>query len=266
MTLLRIDLDKLVTAVAGAMPRRPDLSRAMQGIGAAGVQFWKKLAQSELTSTSRDYAAGIQVFYKDNKAFIELVGTLPNLVENGFPGGDMREWMLKSPKAKQGKKGPYLVIPFRHGTPGTGGRNVGRVMPEAIHEVAKQLQATLSRPASSTRAAKTLWGGRLNPNMPMKEAARAILTRHEKPWHATPIYMGMVRKEKKYEGATQSSYQTFRTISRSVTMGEDEDGNFRQNWFHPGVSPRRFAPRVQKHIEKIAMRLVAASLSSSDGT
>jgi hypothetical protein len=97
----------------------------------------------------------------------------------------------------------------------------------------------------------------------MGKAAKAILERKEKPWHATSIYTGMVRKEKTYESATQSSYQTFRTISEGVIRGEvDEKGKAKQHWFHPGISARRFAPRVQKHLEKISMSLVAIALKS----
>jgi len=261
MSIVRIDLSKLTGALAGALPHKADTQRVLQGIGAAAVQKWKRLAQTELTSSSRDYAAGIQVFYEGNSAFVELVGTLPNLIENGFPGGDMRDWMLKSPKAKRGKNGRYLVIPFRHGTPGTGGRNVGTAMPAAIHDVAKVLGATLSRPGVGGRDGKTAWGERLHAGLSMGKTARKILLRKEKSWHASSIYTGMVRKEKTYERATQSSYQTFRTISERVIRGEkDEQGKATQHWYHPGVAARRFAPKVQKHVEKLAMGILTQAL------
>ena len=50
---------------------------------------------------------------------LTLEGTVPNMVEQGWTGGDLRQWLLHGPNAKQGKNGPYNVIPFGHGTPGT---------------------------------------------------------------------------------------------------------------------------------------------------
>lgn len=259
MGMITIDLGRLTATLAGAMPHRPDVTRAVRGLGAAAVQKWKSLAQKELRATSRDYIAGIQVNYDKDRAIITLEGVLPNMIERGWSGGDMRDWLLTSPKAKQGKNGKYLAIPFRHGSAGSSGRNVGPAMPKSIHEVAKRLAPTISRPGGLTHHAgggHTAWGERLHPGLPMKQAARKILQRKEKPWHASSIYMGMVRKEKQYAKAKQSSYTTFRTISTH----SNEPG---KHWIHPGIKARRFAPRVQKHVEKIASRIVAAAIGSS---
>lgn len=256
MGIVKIDLGKLGAAVATAAPARSDIQRALRGIGQAAYQKWVRLAQQELKSTSRDYAAGLQMHPGDKTVEITLEGVLPNMIERGWSGGDMREWMLRSPKTKQGKRGPYLVIPFRHGTPGTGGRNVGAAMPKSIHEVAKTLAPTLSRPGViEGRGGKgdTQWGGRLHPGLPMKAAAKKILQTKKQHWHTTSIYTGMVRKEKTYQNATQSSYQTFRTIS----MHSNEPG---KHWVHPGIKAKRFAPRVQAHAEKIATSLIAAAI------
>lgn len=253
MGLVKIDLGRLQASIMGAVPHKPDMHRVLQGLGAAARQKWVSLAQKNLGSTSRDYIAGIQLTVEDRVAVLELVGKLPNMLERGWPGGDMREWMLKSPKAKQGKNGPYLVVPFRHGAPGTSGRNTGAPMPTSIHQVAKQLAPTVSRPSAPGSPGGTKWGGRLHPGLPMSKKAKEHLTRKAKPFHTTSLHMGMVRKQKTYEKATQSSYQTFRTISQhSNAPGK--------HWVHPGIKPRRFARDVQKHVEHIAEAVIITAL------
>lgn len=268
--MISVKLEPAKATILAALPATPDRQRIIKGLGAAAMAKWKKLAQERLKSTSRDYINGLEHTVEGETATISLNGKLPNLVEQGFAGGDMRQWMLKSPKAKMGARGPYLIVPFRHGTPGTTGRNVGPTMPTSIHEVAKTLSPTISRPGKAITGEggqTTVWGKRLHPGLPMKAAARRILTRHEKPWHASPLYMSMVRKGQHTAAGIQTSgYTTFRTISSARHMGEDEDGNMRTNWHHPGIEARNLAAEVQKHIEKLAKAVVVKATGGTPQT
>ncbi len=261
--LITVNIDKAKAVILATLPASADRERILRGLGAAAMHTWKKLALEQLRSTSRDYIAGIQQHYTRgaNKVEIRLEGRMPNMVEQGWPGGDMRQWLLTGRRARQGKNGPYNIIPFRHGTPGTGGRNVGAVMPVPIHDAAKKLTPTVSRPGKAIGGQggqTTVYGQRLHPGMPMKQQARAILSRTEKPWHATSIYMGMIRKVQNTRagGKQTSGYVTFRTISRAVRMGEDEGGFMRMNWFHPGIKARKLAEQTQKHMEKLAHAII----------
>lgn len=256
MTLISVDTSKARAIILSAMPATADRDRILRGLGAAAAAAWKKLAQSELRSTSRDYIAGISapILTKGEKVEIVLEGRLPNMVEQGFSGGDMRQWLLTGPNAKRGKNGPYNIIPFRHGAPGTGGRNVGNVMPGPIHEIAKTLAPTISRPGQAIGGAAgrpTVWGARLHPGLPMKQAAREILGRVERPWHATSIYMGMVRKAQPTRGGRYqtSGFQTFRTIS----LHSSEPG---KHWVHPGIKARQLAKKVEQHMVQLAHQII----------
>lgn len=258
MALVKIDFDRAKADILAAMPHGVDRSRILKGLGAAAFAHWKKLAKERVNSTERDYVAGLKLEEDGDTTIIALDGTMPNMVEWGWGGGDMREWMLRSKKAKQGKRGPYLVIPFRHGTPGTTGANVGPQMPAAIYEVARKLSPTVSRPGRgvSTHGGKTtMWGQRLHAGLPMGPQARRILTRKEKPWHSNPLHEGMVRKAKTIStGAEQTTgYQTFRTIS----MHSNEPG---KHWIHPGIKPRMIHRDVQRYVRKIAHALVMQAL------
>lgn len=256
MPLIKIDLAAFRSSLMKAMPTHADTDRIVAGLGAAARQRWISLAQSELRSTSRDYVQGIQeVEVKGNVASITLVGVLPNMIERGWPATDLRRTLLgPNSRAKTAADGSrYNVIPFRHGTPGTGGRNVGNAMPESIYAYAKKLAPTLSRPLAGGREKAMLWGGRLEPRSGMKSDALAILTRKEKPWHAMSIYRGMIRSQKTYARATQSSYSTFRTISSKVSRGE-------QHWMHPGIEARGFAKRVSDDVQRMMASFVAGAM------
>jgi hypothetical protein len=254
---VRVDLTQSALAIMRSVPPTQLRTQFLQGLGAAARQHWTRLAQRELRSTSRDYVAGIQdVVHGDRTVAITLHGLLPNMIENGWPGGDMRTWMLQSPKAKAtARGGRYLVVPFRHGSPGTGGRNVGAAMPQSVHDVAKKLAPT----QTAIGGGKTQWGGRLHLGMKMKQAARDELSTKKREWHSASIYMGMVRQQKTYQRATQSQYTTFRTIS---TRTEHTDP---RSWMHPGIGAKKLAPRVQDHIAKIAGAFIAQMATPRKG-
>ena len=260
--LVSVDLTKVQAQILSAVPHSPDTMRIVRGLGAAAMHQWKKQAQQNLKSTARDYLAGLKHTISGNKAILTLECQLPNMVEQGWDGGDMREWMLAGGRVKQGPNGPYRVIPFRHGTPGTGGRNVGRKMPKEIYDVAKTLKHTLRRPGKNVKSGSLgteVQGKRLHPGLPMSEQARDILKRKEKPHHATSIYMGMIRKGKEIAGGkTQTTgYQTFRTISKHSSDAE-------HHWIHPGIKPRHLAQKVNKYIGEVAQSIVMAALEGKE--
>lgn len=240
---LHVDFAPIAAAVQRGAMTADERAAFIRALGAAALSHWKRLAQSELRSTSRDYVAGLSMEPEEGGDGVKIVleGVIPNMVEHGWPGGDQRAFLLNSPKARTAKDGSkYLAVPFRHGTPGTSGRNVGAPMPASIHAAAKQLEPSLSAPNGGTK-----WGGRLKPtSQGVTPKAAKILSTKAKPWHATSVYMGMVRKEKTYERATQSSYMTFRMISSRVRRAA-------QHWYHPGITPRRFAEATQRHLDKL---------------
>jgi len=252
MGVVRIDLTKLKEAVLAIAPQPGDTNRLLHGIGAVVQQRWISIAQQSLRTTARDYVAGIQpVEVKNRVATIALVGTVPNMVEHGVSAFDLRTTLLGTgaKNAKTAKDGSrYNTVPFGHGTPGSSGRNVGRPMPQSIHTIARKLSPTLTRPEGGA----TRWGDRLRLGMPMSSAARAILQTKEKSWHWGSTYLGMVRQQKTYAKATQSSYTTFRRISSKVSSGEN-------HWMHPGIRARELAPRVQREIGPIVKSLLGAT-------
>lgn len=154
-------------------------------------------------------------------------------------------------KGKHARKdgGFYRAIPFRHQTPGTIGQGGGAPMGtqytgligqaaaeelgKKIHTAAQELKKTTGSPSKGTK-----WGERLPEGLAPKLKEK----------HTTDIYSGMVRMEKKYKGATQSTYMTFRMIS---------DGQ-PTKFLHPGIEAANLAAEVEQYIDKVAPLAFAA--------
>lgn len=254
--IISVNIEKLAAELLAQVPTADDRQRLIGSLGTAALNFWKLQAQRELRSTSRDYVQALQLAVTDKSATVTLAGELPNLVENGFAGGDMRKWMLGK-SAKRGKRGRYLVIPLQHGTPGTAGRNVGPVMPVSIYNAAKKLAPSLSRPGGGVK-----YGGRLGPqSRGVNEQARSILQTKARPWHASSIYGGMIREQKTHARATQTSgYKTFRTISESVIRGaRDASGAALQHWHHPGIRAKLLARKTEDFVVRTAASMLLGS-------
>jgi hypothetical protein len=255
MPIIRIDMNGLRTTLTAALPAGADVDRVVQGLASAARQRWIRYAQTDLKSSSRDYVQGIsEVEIKGRVATIALQGQLPNMIEKGWPQTDLRKTLLgPGSKAKTAKDGSrYNTVPFRHGTPGSGGRNVGTPMPEPIYQYAKKLAPTLSRPMASGKSQTVLYGQRLQPRSGMKAEAFKLLTTKAKPWHSMSIHRGMIREEKMYAKTKQSQYTTFRTISSKVSRGK-------QHWLHPGIKAHHIAKKVEADLSKMMAEFIAAS-------
>jgi hypothetical protein len=237
----------------------------LEDIADAARNHWIGLAGS-LTRTRQDYIAGIQaVEMKPGVAVIRLVGVMANLIENGQEAIDMHDTLLgpNVPVVKPGQgpgkrekkdgSGYYRAIPFRHSTPnanGITGQKMGSAyqgvvadaqkLGKEVYKKAKALSGSTSAPGE-----KTQWGGRLEGGL------APLLKAH----HKSDIYQGMVRMEKTYKNATQSSYMTFRMIS----TGSD-------GWIRPATQGKNLSDKVAVFIEQLAPQAFEAYVKSLGGT
>ncbi len=238
------------------------LQGVLENVMAGARAEWIRLAGERLSSSRRDYVQGIQqVVVQGSTASIALVGRLPNMIEQGHGPFDMHDTLLgpdvpvvpfgsgMKGKHARAEGGFWRVVPFRHQTPGSIGQGGGTPMGnpyqghsavsdaaklgKAVHRAAKKLAATKGGPGE-----KTQWGGRLPEGLAPKL----------KPHHTTDIYAGMVRVEKTYEKATQSTYMTFRAISDGAP----------EKWMHPGIKAANLSDDVQKYVDAVASQAIAA--------
>jgi len=231
------------------------------------------LAQQRLFTSARDYVKAIQPMRLEKgptgaeRYVIEVLGSLPWMVEHGMSSWDLRLTILKpgTRRLKVSKAGYlYVSIPFRHMGAGAGGRNgapagsqfteaslradskafrgdltatAARTMGRAVMRAAGKLAPTLS----AVGGGQVQYGGRLAPGTAGAERLRAR--------HVTDIFAGMVREEKTYEKDTQNQFMTFRTISNNPESFREDEGG--RNWTHPGITARHLVPEAKAYMEQL---------------
>lgn len=226
-------------------------------------QEWLHLAGKNLNTSSRDYQNAIQaVVHRPGIALLTLLGQPANIIEHGSDAVDLRDWLLgpNVPEALPGQKGKrrakdgsfYRAVPFRHGTPGTGGA-VGRAMGDAYSGTVKDA-AALGR--AVYKAAKSLDPGERIPAHMRYGRGQKKTVPKLKAHHKTDIYAGMQKIRGAYDKVSQSQYQTFRTISTANTEG----------WIRPATQAAGLVPMVQDYIERVAPAAFQAYVDSLGGS
>lgn len=205
----------------------PRLTQAVSAVAQEVQAEWVDgVLRAKLWSVEKDaYASSIQ--WQMTGPFSAVVSTnyrYAEEIETGRPARDLKEMLNTSAKVRVTAKGKrYLVIPFRHSTPGR--TATGPSMPEHVYAQARKLkpssvvgqtQRMSGLIASDPKTRKFLtvnqnvykWGGRLAPGS-MGPNQKGKVDR----------FAGMVRfNTSSPSGAKSSAYVTFRV------MAEDSKG------------------------------------------
>lgn len=275
MTVEIADLNQMVPSEILDALSMDVTDQVVRNIADAARAEWIRVAGAELRTSRRDYLNGIQPVQMRGKgvAVITLLGELPNLIEEGMDTLDLHTTLLGpnvpvSPPGSYGKHlkidpktfatGYYRAIPFRHGTPGTGGavgQPMGRLYRESAYgedfvekfkELAKDVYGAAKKlkPTKGEPYGKVSYGGRLPEGMAPKL----------KPHHATDIFAGMIRERKTYVRATQTQYTTFRTISTGSP-----------GWIRPATTGRHYAKKVSDYVARMAPKALDAFVKELGG-
>ena len=189
-------------------------------------RVWRLKASQTLHSTRNDYVNNLDIT-KTGKfsRVITLHGVLPNMIEQGANGFDIKEHFEKSKKAihtidKKGGAHWYLTIPYRHGTPGIVGENAAfsDIMPVEVYKIAKTLhksqQLSKNELPAKYQIPKTHYF-----RMPGQKQVVSYK-------HKSPIFSGLKKSTGVYAKTTQNTYVTFRRVS---------DKSDPMSWIHPGI-------------------------------
>lgn len=243
---IKFDISEVASFFALSKKQANDLLKvALQDVSNAFAFMWRETASRELNSTRDRYIRGIQqpVIF-DNVAIIELIGTLPNMIESGATAFDMKKGFQQSSKIKISAQGSwFLTIPFRWATSNALGENeaFSNKMPKEVYDVAKNLSETKSNIGSK----KVIYGSSLKEaqlpkdfqgkktRQEIKDAEGKVIYGAYK--HKSNIYSGITKTQKTYEKATQSQYFSFRRVS------ENSDP---LSWIHPGLMAKNFAEKA----------------------
>jgi len=173
----------------------PNTAQAVERSANVVVGVWSQIASGAFKHASGRYLHAIEngkIYpYNNDRFHSAVINNLPyaKYIENGSGSYDMKNILNTSNKVRVSKKDGkrYLIIPFRHGTPGSVEFNP---MPKAVHQAAKEMTpsrrtAVFSEPsqqgAKSYKEAQLFlsqghpqgkmvtrssyqWGGRLSKN------------------------------------------------------------------------------------------------------
>jgi len=282
--MIEVDIEGLLPQSLLALLDESFVTSVLDDVAASAHARWIRLAQQQLSSSKRDYIDGIQPIEVTGpfERTIALVGWLPNAVENGIDGWDMRKTLLKDGPgvrtSKSGKK--YRAIPFRHGTPGSQGqagapmgrrygpqgaqslahaaeglmdKGAAAALGKAVYNHAKRLQQHDSLGHTVRGRRRTYFYDRTrNVNVAVPKLASH---------HSTDIFAGMRKTTAKLSGPLQegkrrgshTQYMTFRMISEANPEG----------WQHPGMTARNLHVQVEEHVQKLVARAVQAAVNSA---
>jgi hypothetical protein len=214
----------------------------------------------KLKNPSGGYARSIKI-NKLGPLFFEIYSeaSIAEWLEKGTPSFDMKTTHTKGPRSRVSLKGyPYLIVPFRWGTPKTVGfRNV---MPQSVYNIVKNKK--------KFRQTKTLDTTHYEPN-----ARGENVERHEYSgtddkgiWgdqlkadmseDVTPNMEGM--SSMLGQGGKASGYFTFRVIS------SNPDAN-PTSWIHPGIRARPVTETVAKTTQETVSGLIDNALRGDLG-
>jgi len=199
-----------------------NLSTAVEDVAQAGVERWQRavLAAKLWDTERRDYAATIRYTMKGPYE-AEIVSDYKYVedIESGRPARDLKAMLNTSRKVRISKKGVrYLIIPFRHNTPGN--TALAPAMPPEVYAKAKRLApssiighdwrvsggswgAASYQGGATAVSRKYLWGGKLGKRVGPVQGK-----------NQRDIYAGMYRFKESTGG---SQYLTFRTMSDKST-------------------------------------------------
>lgn len=194
---------------------------------------WEAQAKQSLFASKREYIDSIRVDSQGRFtgiAYLDPVTWLANAVEEGAPEFDMKEGLLRSPKAKQGKNGRYMTVPFRFATPGSIGESsaFAGVMPAAIQQAVQKQEKEGGGGLSMSNIPS-------QHQMPQSHSMRRKLqsegfARLQKNTAMTSKYAGLKRN------SLGSGYVTFRRVSEF----SDADA-----FIHPGIQARHLAEKAE---------------------
>lgn len=267
----------IVVPLGAALDARtlPNVAAAVARLAEKGQEMWQAYAGGaplpdgkRVQSRSGAYLRSIQVRQLGELSY-EVYSELPyaEAIEKGSPARDLKRMLDTSAKVRMSKAGKrYLIIPFRHGTPGSTGFG-SNVMPEAVHEIARALSPSVvtgmgrrtsghgaydivTRSPMTVAQRKYKWGDRLTA------AAIGAAGVHGTPQRRMA---GMVKMQGHAEsGSKHTQYLTFRV------MVEGSPG-----WLAPareGLWPARtVARKLTPAAETVIQAAVKADIESFMG-
>lgn len=207
----------------------------------------KEIAAQKLHTRRQMYQDGLSFSKEGDDTWLISLDKKVRWIDDGQTAFDMLKGLLNSPKAKYGKNGKYIIIPFDHSPGGRGGKGskIGRTEAgqDLVNTIKKEMKANnipfdqIEKDAqgndktgklhsfSISNGPKKLDSGPGQRRGPVGDVMQGAKEKGQKS--GTPFLQGIsVYQNKGKNGKTQRSILTFRIAT------ESRGGTTR--WEHPG--------------------------------
>jgi hypothetical protein len=257
-----------------SMPATED---AMKGVAEYIQEVWQGFAYGgdldgveKLKNPSWKYARSIR-FHRLGPFQYEIFSEskIAQRIEEGTPEHDMKKTHPFGPRSRVSEKGiPYLIIPFRWGTPeGKNGQRVGfkNIMPESVYSAVKKFKKmrtlvsadsgektpTMKGAYSDVSTKKTMY-----PNSAGRASYNKGYGRLKANLAENKNQVGMVRSTDDTGKDRAGGYFTFRIISAKSPAS---------SWIRPAESPRKVRKAVVDHSRSFIEATVSAAIAEDLG-
>ena len=239
-----------------------NLSQAVINVGEAGEERWKRAALKAPLWEGERQAYAESIRWRSTGDFTgEIISDYKFVedIETGRPAYDMKRMLHTSLKVRQSKKGRYLIIPFRHNTPGNTAH--APAMSAEVYAEAKEL--TPSRVTGGFRRTSGTGALDIKTRKPMTVPGRKYawgdhlpkgMVPKLKSHHKSDPVAGMVRMDTSSGKQSSSAYMTFRV------MAEWSSG-----WIRPAQPGLYIAKAVADSLKRTAEKDFAAAVARDIG-
>lgn len=216
------------------------IDSAVKEVASEFANEWEKEAMNKLKSARSSYVRSIVVVDPGfQKGAVELVGDLPNMIEQGIDPFDMKPDLLSGPKSKMSLNGGrYNTVPFTHGNPEALEENFNTVLPEEVYKVVKE--KPLDRKGSGGLVSEGLSSEEIPEKYRQPESKMVKIPNSERfkaYTHKNSIYEGARKQQSNITG--QNKYVSFRRVS------ENSDP---LSWIHPGFQAKKLAESALENL------------------
>lgn len=204
-------------------------------------ESWHDTAAEGLHSTRDIYTEALSTGGSGNVSYVKLDGKLPNMIEDGASGFDMKEGFMNGKNATHKADGGwYNTIAFRHASPTALGENsvFSNVLPTPVYNAVQKVEVLGASDIPKPHDAKGIRKEVVTQSQVFKE----YVHKHSK-------YEGLQKNTGEYVSATQGQYVTFRRVS------DKSDAN---SWIHRGLDARHF---MEKSLDNFDIGLELDSIT-----
>ena len=225
---LNLDLTEVMQAhknLASEIQAR--LEVAAKNLAAQTHAHIKEQAAAKLHVRLPEFLKGLDFEQVDDNTWAITIKAEARWIEDGQEPRSLLDSLLASPKAKQGKNGKYIVVPFKHDKGPSKQTPHQRAITADLKSQLRGLKIPYKRVEKNTDGSPKL--GLLHSlNFKPKSKSQFPMVGSAS---GTPFLQGVrIYQSKNAKGKTERSIFTFRTASE----------NGKAKWMHPGNPPMHF--------------------------